>query len=467
MKNYREFICLILCLCFFGCAHYPINAKPGTYDKNQGYRFKNLSSPGNSDSLFVILAFSGGGTRAAALSYGVLETLRDTEITWERGTRRLLDEVDVIAAVSGGSFTAAYFALYGDGAFEDFETQFLKQNIQDALAYQLFSPINWIRLLSPHFDRTDMAAEYYDEHIFDHRTFNDLLESGRRPYIVINAMDMSLGARFEFTQDQFDLICSNLSELSIGRAVAASSAFPILLSPITLRNHTGTCNFEEPDWVDIAMNDRNIVKRRFNRALQMRSYQNSQERPFIHLLDGGVADNIGLRGPYYALSELDSPWSVLRMINLDRVKKVLVIVVNAKTDPDTKMDQKENAPGWKDVLMTVATDPLDNFSFDTIELLVNSFKQWKMDYESIKSCEKKLKELCPQQQLPRDSLTEVDFYAVVVGFDMLEKEEERAFFKNLPTTFKLPPETIDRLRGVASKLLHESPAFKDFLSELQ
>ncbi len=331
----------------------------------------------------------------------------------------------------------------------------------------MFSPINWFRLASPTFDRIDMAAEYYDEHVFERKTFKNLLENGRRPYILINATDMSLGARFEFTQDQYDLICSNLSEFSIARAVAASSAFPILLSPITLRNYAGTCDFKEPEWVKNVMHDRDIAHRRFNTALQIRSYKKSKERPFIHLIDGGVADNIGLRGPYHAVSTIDSSWSVLRMINLDKVEKVLVIVVNAKTDPDTKMDQKESAPSWKDVLMTVATDPMDNYSFETIELLGESFKQWKRDYDSIKSCEKKLKALCPEKKLDGVSLAKVDFHVVVLGFDLLEDEEERNFFKNLPTTFNLPPGTVDRLRGVAAKLIDKSEVYQRLVQDLQ
>ena len=70
-----------------------------------------------------------------------------------------------------------------------------------------------------------------------------------------------------------------------------------------------------------------------------------------------------------------------------------------------------------------------------------------------------------QHELLNDPLFKVDFYAAVIGFDMLEYEEERHFFKNLPTTFKLPPETIDRLRDVASRLLCKSKAFVDFLTE--
>jgi NTE family protein len=278
---------------------------------------------------------------------------------------------------------------------------------------------------------------------------------------------MSLGARFEFTQDQFDLLCSDLSSYSIARAVAASSAFPILLSPITLKNYAGSCGFEEPQWVDNALADRDIAQRRYYSALNTRSYEDSQQRPFVHLMDGGVADNIGLRGPLLAVTSLDAPWSVLRMINLKRVRKVVVIVVNAKTDPDTTMDKNENAPGWKEVLMTVATDPLDNYSFETIDLLMENIKQWQRDDAAIESCNRKIKARCPQAVEDAAPPAKVDFYTVLLGFDLMNDPQDRSWFKNLPTTFNLPPETIDRLRAAAAKLLEASPSFQALLDDLK
>ena len=153
-----------------GCAHYPENGRLKHYDPQSGYRFRNLSNTGNSDSLQIFLAFSGGGTRAAALSYGVLEELARTQIVWEGQHRRLLDEVDYISAVSGGSFTAAYYALYGDRIFTDFDDKFLNQNIQRQLMWRMCSPLYWGRLASPYFNRSDMAAEFYDRHLFGGKT---------------------------------------------------------------------------------------------------------------------------------------------------------------------------------------------------------------------------------------------------------------------------------------------------------
>jgi NTE family protein len=147
-----------------GCAttHYAINApldKPST----QAYA---LADADNSDSLFIQLSFSGGGTRAAALAYGVLEELRAQKIYWDRRERRLLDEIDLITAISGGSILAAYYALYGEQTFSTFEKEFLFANLQDELMQRvLFSPINWWRLTSPRFGRSDIFAELLDERL--------------------------------------------------------------------------------------------------------------------------------------------------------------------------------------------------------------------------------------------------------------------------------------------------------------
>src|SRR5512139_1346290 len=227
-----------------GCAHYPVNQPIKEARLDAGYRAATMKTSENSDSLLLFLTFSGGGMRAAALSYGVLEELRKTEVVLEGRKRRLLDEVDGISSVSGGSFTAGYYGLFGDRIFEDFENKFLKKNIQRSLILRaLFHVANWVRLLSPTFARSDLAAEYYDRHIFEGGTFGDIA-ARKGPFIIINATDMTHGTRVGFTQEAFDLICSDLSLFPVGRAAAASSAIPMALTPITLRNYAGTCGFK-------------------------------------------------------------------------------------------------------------------------------------------------------------------------------------------------------------------------------
>ncbi|MBE0556347.1 MAG: patatin-like phospholipase family protein, partial [Proteobacteria bacterium] len=191
-----------------GCAHYPLNQplSPPAHEKE--YVYETFSPPAETDETFVVLTFSGGGTRAAAFAYGVLEELRRTRLP---GTdRTLLDEVDVISTVSGGSFTGAYYALFGDRLFADFRKEFLERNIQGELLWEVANPVNWIRLASPWFNRIDLAAELYDRTVFKSGTFRDLSSRGRRPFLIINATNLHHGARFEFTGDQFRYLGSDI-----------------------------------------------------------------------------------------------------------------------------------------------------------------------------------------------------------------------------------------------------------------
>ena len=238
------------------CASRPENPPLASYDPTMGYRLSLLKPDHNTDRLFVILAFSGPGQRAAALSYGVLAALRDTQIRWNGQTTNLLDEVDVISATSwGGSMVAAYYGLYRHRIFETFEAELLYRPVIEDLTRLFSRPSNWFRLASPTYSFGDLVAEYYDENVFNGATYAEIIANERRPFVVLNATDMSIGAQFSFTQDQFDMVCSDLSGLTIGQAVAASSAIG-LNPPITLKNYAGTCEYRHPGWVDNALKDR-------------------------------------------------------------------------------------------------------------------------------------------------------------------------------------------------------------------
>ena len=170
-------------LIFSACtAQYPLNTRIEITQSLHLVRHK-LASLERSDRLFLVLAFSGGGTRAAALSYGVLEALAKVELpdaakqNHSDGTKHtLLAEVDMIYSVSGGSFTAAYYGLRGEDMFKDYRERFLIRNHQGILIRGMLNPLNWFRLWSPRFGRSDMAQEYYDGMIFNGATLGDLVK---------------------------------------------------------------------------------------------------------------------------------------------------------------------------------------------------------------------------------------------------------------------------------------------------
>jgi NTE family protein len=132
--------------------------------------------------------------------------------------------------------------LFGDRIFQDFESRFLRKDWDSELRGRILrSPGNWFWLWSPFW-----ACPYHggpaEEALFEGKTYGDLVQ--RRPALLIHASDMATLGRFEFRQAQFDVMCSDLSQLPIAYASAASAALPLVLSPITLKNYAGQCDYQ-------------------------------------------------------------------------------------------------------------------------------------------------------------------------------------------------------------------------------
>jgi NTE family protein len=403
-------------------------------------------APGRrSDQLLLVLAFSGGGTRAAAFAYGVLEELAATSVTLGGQSRRLLDEVDVISAVSGGSFTAAYYGLYGARIFRDFETGFLKRPVERELIVQLLRPRNWVRLASLYFNRSQLAAEYYDERLFKGATFADL---GRRdgPEILINATDLSTGGRFAFSRFFFDPICSDLSRYRVALAVTASSAVPVLLTPVTLENRAGDCGYQVPTLPTVADGDTDAAARLRVIERSRASYLDRTRRRFIHLMDGGISDNLGLRGLYERVLLAGGIENTLRATGNAGVRDIVVISVNAQTEPAFQWDLENVSPSLPAVLDAVTSVQINRYNFETVALLQGAFAQWTRALST--------------QGHP------VQFHFISVSFDDLRDEGELRYFNELPTSFALEAEAVDRLRAAARSLLRRSPAFQALREKL-
>jgi len=466
----RRLLSLLLALCavvLAGCATRPINAPITEVNRNSGYRFQTRQLQDNDKETLVILAFSGGGTRAAAFSYGVLEALRRTEIVGPKGrTVRLLDEVDVITGVSGGSFTALAYGLYGDQLFDSYEQRFLKRDVQGDLLSRFLSPKNWSALWSEGWGRSEMAAEMYDQILFNGATFRDL-DRRDGPLIVATATDISTGSRLAFTQTDFDLICSDVDSVPLSRAAAASSAVPLVLSPVTLNNYGGTCGWTVPGWAK-AMRDRDKPMRPAGRALQrlkeLEAFADSKNRPYLHLVDGGLADNLGMRSVLEAFEELEAAQSMGRATRLDAVKRIVVFVVNSLSVPATDWDKSERPPNDLVILLKATGVPIDRYSYEAVELMKDIIARWKT-LRSLR--ESRVFQVGASGNLPAAlNVPDIEVYPIDVSFEALQDKKEVAYLNDLPTSFVLPDEAVDRLRAAAQKIIDQSPEFQRLLKDV-
>ena len=245
------------------------------------YRFKQ------DDNTLIAATFSGGGMRAAALAYGALQALKETEksknvqtptpteksvldtchcyLVDETGlvnnehsgvncartkqtkksenqrATRLIDEVDFVSAVSGGGVTAAYWALYGPDELHTLKERFLCKNVPVQLFIEtVVNPIRWLQLLTPSYSRIDIFRDYLEEEMFEGSTYKKLMVDNnhpKRPYLILNTTDMETGKVFSFTPEMFDFLCADLKKFKLADAVAASAAYPVLLTALTVKNY--------------------------------------------------------------------------------------------------------------------------------------------------------------------------------------------------------------------------------------
>jgi NTE family protein len=469
IRRYWLLSLALIVLTVTACAHYPKNQPLVEPAMALSYDFSRFDQPTNADETFVVLAFSGGGTRAACLSYGVLKELKNTKLP---GTNRtVLEEVDVVSTVSGGSFTGAYYALFGDRIFTDYETKFLKRNIQGELAGKVINPYNWFRLASPYFSRIDLAAELYDQTVFESASFDVLAQKATRPYLIINATNLYQGARFEFTDSQFRYLGSDIGSYPVSRAVAASSAFPFLLSPISLVNYAKSPGYELSDKDEDAREDYWNNKRTYYGVYNNYIYaepKGHEKHPYMHLMDGGLADNIGLRAIYdlYVRNDIRSK------INQGKIKRFLAIVVNSKADNPAKIDQKESPPGLMTVGFKTATLSLDSYSFETVEVFKEMVAQRIQDQATLKDCQQIVSEKCSNNfKIKPLAGGDMKLYVADLTFDNIPLESPapaikgRNYYNELPTTFYLPADQVENLITVGGWLVKENPDFQRFIKE--
>lgn len=408
-------------------------------DKTQGYRFENAVSGSLKDDTLIVMMFSGGGTRAAALGYGVLETLQQHPIHINGQKTDLVQAADVVYGVSGGSVLAAYYALHGAETIPRFEQKFLKQNFQHLITKQALSFANMPRLASAQFGRSDLLQEQLENTLFGNTTFGDLAKNrANRPFAVISATDMALGNRIDFIQENFDVLCLNLSDLKIARAVAASSAVPFVFSPIVLNNHGGNCAYTLPPKLN--QSHQSYADKSLKNRIDL--YNDSQNRPYIHLLDGGLTDNLGMRG-VLDLTDSALGQEVIQRLQENRFKRLIFINVNAQNQVDNTISHTANVPQFGDVMSAIINIPIDQNSQESLKRMDAFTQAWR-------------------KQNPN-----IPIHFISVNLLDLPQGDLRRKALNLPTSFYLPHSDVNILKQSARILLKQNQEFDKLLREMK
>ena len=411
------------------------------------------------DDTVVALSFSGGGMRAAAFSYGVLTAL-DQIPTPGRSTS-LLDRVDFVTGVSGGSVLAAYYGLKKRKALADFKQRFLLRNAEEGLQTSL-NLTNIARGLQGGINDTTQFPKWLDDNLFDHATYRSLMVQ-RRPFVWINASDIYNRTPFVFGNVIFGALCSDLSSYPISLAVAASAAVPVVFAPVVVQGFPGGCPVPLPAWVERVRNNHDAppVLRLFANALER---YHSGEIRYVKLLDGGLVDNYGLAGLTIARLASDTPYGPLEPEEGVKIRRLIFLVVDAGRAPSGAWSQTVEGPSGV-TLITAASDTatesgaVGSYSAfqDTIDDWQNTLINWR--------CKLSAAERRRFGTPPGWNCGDVKFFVGRIAFDQLDPQRAAAL-NAVETRFVLPPQQVDLLIDAGGDALKSNSTFRSFLASI-
>jgi NTE family protein len=411
--------------------------------------------PGYDDDVLRALSFSGGGTRAAAFSFGVLTELERSR-AGSSHAKSLLDRVDFVSGVSGGSVTAAYFGLKKRAALDDFRERFLLRNAEESLNTQL-SLGNIGRALGGGVNDSQFTS-WLDRNLFDGARFDSFRED-RRPRVWINASDIYNRTPFVFGKTAFDALCSDIRSYRVAEAVAASAAVPLAFAPIVLETYPGGCAAPLPAWLERARRNADAQPLLKSFAEANARYRDGSMR-YVKLLDGGLVDNFGLSGFSIGLLAAQRPFEPMTERQAVKVRRMMFLVVDAGRGISGDFAQRIEGPSGVELVSAAADTAIDasvRSSYAAFSALASDWsgkiKRWR----------------CGLSAADRSRLGvganwrcgDVSFFIDRVSFDQLDPA--RAGILNaIPTRFNLPAEQVDLLIESGADALRQSRSYQAF-----
>ena len=180
-------------------------------------------------------------------------------------------------------------------------------------------------------------------------------------------------------------------------------------------------------------------------------------------MDGGLADNLGMRAVLETLEALEALASLGQPTPLDHVRRIIFFVVNSRSSPQTNWDEVERAPGNLALLIKATGVPIDHYSYEAVEQLKDTMARWQT-----------MRRIRDSAALPGNhdpelaelaKAPDIDLYVIDVSFAALKDKAEFEYLNDLPTSFVLPPEAVDRLRAAAKTIILSSPEFQRLLKD--
>jgi NTE family protein len=418
-----------------------------------------FEDPAALDDLLIGLSFSGGGTRAAAFSFGVLEEM--AQIRMRGASDTMLERIDFLSGVSGGSVTAAYFGLKKRAALADFRERFLLRNAEEGLTTTL-SLGTLGRAFSGGINDSTAFTKWLDANLFDNATYGQFRSVGS-PRVWINASDIYNRVPFVFDATAFTAICSDISKYPLSNAVAASAAVPLAFAPAVVQAFPGTCNDPLPPWVAKAAANRNASPMLSAYSKAIMRYREGAV-PYIKLMDGGLVDNYGVAALTIARESSDTPYGPMTPQQAVRLRRAIFLVVDSKAGISGDWVNTVEGPSGVELLKAAVDTTMDASVGSSYSAFDRTMKDWQSSLIKWR-CSLSGAERARYGARPGWSCSDLQFFIGRLGFDQLEPARAAAL-EAVPTRFQLPQAQVDDVIAAGRDTLRASTVFKAFVAGL-
>jgi len=234
----------------------------------------------------------------------------------------------------------------------------------------------------------------------------------------------------------------------------ASSAVPGFFAPLALRNYNVDCPERQQSWVGRALAKSDIYSRDYQVARALSRYFNPDQMPIVRLVDGGITDNLGVRGsmmsPIMHYGNVTDMAGAFDQQRLKKVTRVLVIIANAQSYQEYDWSRQGREPGLIESLQSSFDASINIMNTETIGLAKRGFMDWQDRINARRA---------------RAGARPVKVHFAALTFDHIKDDEERRYFNAIPTRLSLPGDKVDAVKGLARRLLRNSPEYQSFLGQ--
>ncbi|WP_188311882.1 patatin-like phospholipase family protein [Salinarimonas soli] len=447
-----------LAACASEALNLPINAPIGDSRQQGNWTFGDPVH----DETYVGLAFSGGGMRAAAYTYGALQELDAYRVQTRAGLQPLTESIELVGGVSGGSVTAAYFGLKGREGLPEFRRRFLERNAEEGFDTQV-SIGNVVKVLSAGgLNDRSRFPRWLDDNLFEGATYADLF-ARRRPVVWVTASDLYNRVPFVFEPITFSAICSDLSTVRLSEAVAASAAVPGVFLPVNVENFGATCGSRVPMFMQRALADSgSAAMLRASAQALTRLRDDPAAHRYVKLLDGGITDNFGVHPLAIMRTNRDRGHVPLTAEQGARLKRFLFLVIDSGRGPAGDWSRELKAPGVGDLVNALTDAAIVGATYRGYDYLRAVMRDWEEEMKQWRCS------LSPAEvRRLRGSLQGWNCRDVTFSIGRVTFEDAGPQVKPLldavPTRFVLEPAIREMVIDAGAAAVRNNPTFREFV----